>query len=74
MPMTFCIRSVTHFNRLIDLEAEYATVGRNVLHGNEDWVKVNQQAHDILAAAVERHDRGTLSKQMPATLVTLKLL
>ncbi|KAM5540703.1 hypothetical protein V8D89_005734 [Ganoderma adspersum] len=66
-------QSVTHFNRLIDLEAEYATVGRNVLYANEDWVNVDQQACDTLAAVVEKHDRGTLSKQMPATLVTLKL-
>ncbi|PIL36457.1 hypothetical protein GSI_00146 [Ganoderma sinense ZZ0214-1] len=71
---TLHAQSVTHFNRLIDLEAEYARVGRNVLHGNEDWVNVNQQVCDTLAAAVEKHDRGMLSKQMPATLVTLKLL
>ena len=68
-----CVRRVTHFNKLIDLEAEYATVGRNVLYANEDWVNVNQQACDTLAVTVEKHDRGTLSKQMPATLITLKL-
>ncbi|RDX43083.1 hypothetical protein OH76DRAFT_1410522 [Lentinus brumalis] len=65
--------SVVNFNRLVDLEAEYATVGRNVIHGTEDWMKVNQEICRELSAAIETHDRSMLSKKMPATLVSLKL-
>ncbi|KAI0773578.1 hypothetical protein C8Q74DRAFT_1265430 [Fomes fomentarius] len=63
--------SVAHFNQLVDLEAEYATVGRHVIHGTEDWVKVNQEICQELSSAVEVHDRGMLSKKFPATLVPL---
>lgn len=42
------------------------------MHANEDWVNMNQRACETLAVAVEKHDRGMLSKQMPATLVTVK--
>ncbi|RPD70368.1 hypothetical protein L226DRAFT_230828 [Lentinus tigrinus ALCF2SS1-7] len=65
--------SVVHFNALVDLEAEYATVGRNVIHETEDWIKVNQEICRELSAAVETHDRSMLSKKMPATLVSVKL-
>ena len=68
---TLC--SITHFNMLVDLEAEYATIGRNVIQGTEDFVKLNEQARVTLVAAVEKHDRSMLSKQMPATLITLEL-
>ena len=67
------LRSVVHFNSLVDLEAEYATVGRNVIHGTEDWMKVSQEICRELSAAVETHDRSMLSKKMPATLVSVKL-
>lgn len=63
--------SVAHFNQLVDLEAEYATIGRNLIHGTEDWVKVNQEICQELSSAVEVHDRGMLSKKFPATLVPL---
>ena len=63
--------SVAHFNKLVDLETEYATIGRNVSHGMEDWSKVNQEICRELQGALEVHDRGMLSKKMPATLVPL---
>ncbi|KAI0717578.1 hypothetical protein C8T65DRAFT_737905 [Cerioporus squamosus] len=70
---TMRAESVVNFNRLVDLEAEYATVGRNVIHGTEDWMKVNQEICRELSAAIETHDRSMLSKKMPATLVSVAL-
>ena len=65
--------SVECYNGLVDLEQEYATFGRNMIHGTEDWVKVNREICKELAGALETHDRGMLSKKMPATLVDFKL-
>ncbi|TBU29160.1 hypothetical protein BD311DRAFT_806382 [Dichomitus squalens] len=67
------IQSITHFNRLVDLEVGYATIGRNMIHRTEDLMRSNQQACVALTAAIEKHDRGMLPNQMPATLITLKL-
>ncbi|KAI0333417.1 hypothetical protein GY45DRAFT_1359668 [Cubamyces sp. BRFM 1775] len=63
--------SVEHFNRLVDLEAEYATAGRSLIHGSEDWLKVSQEVTKELKAAVEVHDRTLLSKKIPTSLITL---
>ncbi|OBZ66573.1 hypothetical protein A0H81_13373 [Grifola frondosa] len=60
--------SVTHFNRLVDLEAEYANLGRKISNGFEDMVKINQDLYGNLAGVVEDHDRNMLSKKMPTSL------
>ena len=63
-----------HYNRLVELEAEYASAGREVVRGTEDWVGLNRTACVEIAGAVETHDRGTVAKRMPAALVSLDFL
>ncbi|KAI0771692.1 hypothetical protein BD413DRAFT_613184 [Trametes elegans] len=63
--------SVAHFNRLVDLEAEYATAGRGLIRGSEDWLKTNREISQDLAKALEQHDRSMLSKKMPTSLIKL---
>ncbi|KAI0352490.1 hypothetical protein OH77DRAFT_1513260 [Trametes cingulata] len=65
--------SVAQFNNLVDLEAEYATVGRRLIHQSEDWIKTNRELSQRLAEAVEQHDKMMLSKKMPATLIASPL-
>ncbi|KAI0957280.1 hypothetical protein AcW1_005724 [Taiwanofungus camphoratus] len=60
--------SVTQFNQLIDLEAEYAKSGRAVANGLEDALKVNQYLCGELTKIIEGHDRHTMSKKMPACI------
>ncbi|KAI0368429.1 hypothetical protein BV20DRAFT_1054014 [Pilatotrama ljubarskyi] len=62
--------SIAHFNRLVDLEAEYATVGRGLQHQGEDWKKTNEELSQRLTQALEQHDKKMLSKWMPTTLIT----
>ncbi|KAJ8495438.1 hypothetical protein ONZ51_g1700 [Trametes cubensis] len=45
--------SVEHFNKLVDLEAEYATAGRSLIHGSEDWLKINRELTKEMKTAVE---------------------
>lgn len=63
--------SVDHFNALVDLEAEYAAAGRNMVRGTEDWVVLNRAVCQDIALAVEAHDRTMLTKRMPTVLVPL---
>ncbi|KAI0666118.1 hypothetical protein C8Q78DRAFT_1061541 [Trametes maxima] len=65
--------SVAHFNKLVDLEAEYATAARGLIHGSEDWTKTSHELGRELVKALEQHDRNMLSKKMPASLIVLKL-
>ncbi|KAH9933688.1 hypothetical protein B0H21DRAFT_825760 [Amylocystis lapponica] len=60
--------SVGHFNRLIDLEAEYAKFGRSIIDGFEDMTRLNQEICGDLGRTVEDHDRNTMSKKMPVSL------
>ncbi|CDO76346.1 hypothetical protein BN946_scf185011.g10 [Trametes cinnabarina] len=62
-------RSVEHFNRLVDLEAEYATAGRGLIQESEDWRKLNGELTVASRPAVERHDRAALSKKFPSSLI-----
>lgn len=62
------LNSVTQFNQLIDLEAEYAKSGRAVANGLEDALKVNQYLCGELTKIIEGHDRHTMSKKMPACI------
>ena len=59
------------FNKLVDLEAEYATAGRSLIHGSEDWLKINRELTKEMKTAVEVHDRTLLSKKIPTSLITL---
>ncbi|KAH9887682.1 hypothetical protein C8Q73DRAFT_712867 [Cubamyces lactineus] len=68
---TMRAESVEHFNQLVDLEAEYATAGRSLIHGSEDWLKVNRELTEELKTAIEMHDRTMLSKKIPTSLITL---
>ncbi|KAI0820712.1 hypothetical protein BC628DRAFT_1395979 [Trametes gibbosa] len=63
--------SVAQFNKLVDLEAEYATTGRSLIHHSEDWVKTNQELSGGLTHSLELHDRMMMSKKMPAGLITV---
>ncbi|KAI0637537.1 hypothetical protein C8Q77DRAFT_1153270 [Trametes polyzona] len=65
--------SVNQFNKLVDLEAEYATSGRGLIHNSEDWMKTNIELDRHLTRALEQHDRTMLSKKMPLSLVALTL-
>ncbi|KAH9936854.1 uncharacterized protein BXZ73DRAFT_76654 [Epithele typhae] len=65
--------SIEHFNRLVDLEVEYATYGRSIIHGTEDLAHLSHGICGELQAAIEKHDRGMLSGKMPPTLVDLDL-
>ncbi len=61
-------RSIDHYNRLIELEAEYATFGRNLIHGFGDVAKADHELSFSLRKNLEIHDRSTLSKKMPASV------
>lgn len=67
------LHSIEHYNTLIDLEAEYATFGRNIIHGFDDLVRADQSIRDEAKKIIETHDRSTLSKEMPATLFSSSL-
>ncbi|OJT04411.1 hypothetical protein TRAPUB_4867 [Trametes pubescens] len=65
--------SVAQFNNLVDLEAEYATSGRGLIRGSEDWLKTNRELDRSLTQVLEQHDRTMLSKKMPPKLITMML-
>ncbi|KAL7281904.1 hypothetical protein ACG7TL_003370 [Trametes sanguinea] len=68
---TLRAQSVEHFNMLVDLEAEYATAGRGLIQGSEDWIKINGELARGVKQVVEQHDRVALSKKMPSSLIVL---
>ncbi|CCL98019.1 uncharacterized protein FIBRA_00012 [Fibroporia radiculosa] len=63
--------SAKHFNGLIDLEAEYATFGRTVMAGFEDLLALDRDICEHLTKKIEVHDRSSLSKKFPPTLLPL---
>lgn len=63
--------SVVHFNRLIDLEAEYAKLGRLLSDGYDQLVREGQDVCSGLGRMVSDHDRGSLIKRMPVELAVL---
>ena len=63
--------SVVHFNRLIDLEAEYAKQGRLLSNGYEQLVREGKNVCSGLGRMLSDHDRGSLIKRMPVQLTAL---
>ncbi|KAI8984848.1 hypothetical protein BD414DRAFT_489438 [Trametes punicea] len=70
---TIRAESILHFNKLVDLEAEYATTGRGLIRGIEDLREANEELGRNLTKAVEQHDRTTLAKRMPTNLMAVTL-
>ncbi|KAJ3554816.1 hypothetical protein NM688_g2911 [Phlebia brevispora] len=60
--------SIDRYNALIELEADYATFGRNLTHSLDDVVRADQDLRDNIRKIVETHDRHTLSKKMPSSI------
>lgn len=69
--MTDINLSVAHFNRLIDLEAEYAKLGRLLSDGYDELVKEGKDVCSGLGRMVSDHDRESLIKHMPVELAAL---
>jgi hypothetical protein len=65
--------SVGHFNRLIDLEAEYATRGRQLSEACEENVDINREICQYIQQKIEEHDQNSLAKKMPKTLTSRPL-
>ncbi|KAF7796768.1 hypothetical protein EIP86_007951 [Pleurotus ostreatoroseus] len=65
--------SVDRYNQLIDLEADYATFGRKLIHGFEDLIKTQEGLNTTIRKNLETHDRGTLSKKMPTSIFKTQL-
>jgi len=63
--------SVTHFNHLIDLEAEYAKLGRALAGGYEQLLREGQDTRSGLARMVGEHDRGSMIQRMPVDLAAI---
>ncbi|TFY62347.1 hypothetical protein EVJ58_g3922 [Rhodofomes roseus] len=64
-------RSITHFNHLIDLEAEYAKLGRRLVNGYEQLSQEGQEICSGTTRMVADHDRGSLIPRMPVDLAAL---
>lgn len=65
--------SIDCYNHLIELEAEYATFGRNLAHSLEDLTAANRSFQEEIQKGIEKHDRGSIVKRMPASLLPTKL-
>lgn len=65
--------SITRYNLLIDLEAEYATFGRNVAYGLEDLVLVNRKMEQEIKKIILDHNRGGITKKAPTSLFSAPL-
>ncbi|PCH34902.1 hypothetical protein WOLCODRAFT_155555 [Wolfiporia cocos MD-104 SS10] len=63
--------SVAHFNRLIDLEAEYASFGRAVAGSLEEWYRTNEEICCKIEETIKSNDRTTIVGRMPAVLVEI---
>ncbi|PCH37319.1 hypothetical protein WOLCODRAFT_140806 [Wolfiporia cocos MD-104 SS10] len=63
--------SVAHFNRLIDLEAEYASSGRAVTGSLEEWLRANEGICCKIEETIKSIDRTTLVGRMPVVLVEI---
>ncbi|KZT26675.1 hypothetical protein NEOLEDRAFT_199803 [Neolentinus lepideus HHB14362 ss-1] len=57
--------SILHFNRLIDLESEYAGYARKIGGKWEEMQKVNEEIQGQLRRTIQDHDRKSLVKKMP---------
>ncbi|KAJ7136037.1 hypothetical protein C8R44DRAFT_976758 [Mycena epipterygia] len=66
-----CTESERHFNKLVDLEEEYAGYHRKIILGIDDMNKNAEVMANALGQIVQHHDRRTLSKKLPTTLFTL---
>ncbi|TFK54143.1 hypothetical protein OE88DRAFT_1642744 [Heliocybe sulcata] len=60
--------SVLHFNRLIDLESEYAGYAHKMVGKWEEMLEVNEGIQGQLRRTIQDHDRRSLVKKMPKTL------
>lgn len=61
-------KSIERFNILIQLEAEYSSLGRNLKHAFESFSKASASAEDDLKAMLEQHDRSFFVGKMPKSL------
>ena len=67
--MTIC--SVANFNRLIDLEAEYASFGRAASGSLEELCHANEEICCKIEETIKKNDRETVVGKMPAVLVEI---
>ncbi|KZT66523.1 hypothetical protein DAEQUDRAFT_452942 [Daedalea quercina L-15889] len=62
---------VSQFNRLIDLEADYAKMGRLLTNGYDQLLREGQNICSGIGRMVSDHDRGSLIQRMPVDLAAL---
>lgn len=67
--MSFC--SVTHFNLFVDIHHEYASYRRGIVEGLEDILNINEEITKQLTQTMENHDRRSLSKKFPKSLLAM---
>ncbi|KAG7092263.1 hypothetical protein E1B28_008627 [Marasmius oreades] len=65
------IESASSFNEFLDLDSEYSSYSQDVLERLEDVNGVNITIVRKLEEILEHHDRNTLSKRFPKTLLSL---
>ena len=65
--------SASHFNRLVDLEEEYATRSRKLVDAYEENIGINQEICQYIRQKIEEHDRTSLVKKMPKMLTSRRL-
>jgi hypothetical protein len=60
--------SVTHYNALVTLEAEYAAFNSRIAAKYSEALQATGKIQDTLSKAVQEHDRHSLSKKFPRVL------
>lgn len=59
----------TYFNSFIDLETEYASSRRGMVDDFDDTLKANKDITRQITQIVQEHDRHSLSKKFPKSLL-----
>jgi hypothetical protein len=68
-----CAASIDRYNHLIELEAEYASFGRSLIHGLDDLTTANRNIHSEIEKIIATHNRSSVVKQVPSSLFASKL-
>ncbi|GJE97964.1 hypothetical protein PsYK624_141860 [Phanerochaete sordida] len=65
--------SIDHYNQLIELESEYASFGRSLVHGLDDLTAANRSTHTEIQNIIQALNRQSIVKQVPTSLLPPKL-
>lgn len=67
------MNSIDRYNVLIELEAEYAKIGRNLTYGYDDLRNANNKINTGLKKVILDHARAIIPKKAPGSLFTAPL-